>query len=75
MQTAALLDLPLPRRMASRPVDWMALRMREGAVVPVVWTSWVARSAETDSRPGRGVRALVRVVMQEWQWRGTAKVV
>lgn len=48
MQTAAQFDLPLPRRMASRPVDWMVETMVEGGVVPVMWRSWEGRSAETE---------------------------
>ena len=43
IQTAALLEDPLPRRMASRPVDWMAERRREGGVVPVMVMVWVGR--------------------------------
>jgi hypothetical protein len=61
--------------MASRPVDWMAVTMAEGGVVPVMWRSWVARSAVMVWMPGRGVRVVVREVMQELQWRGTEKVV
>ena len=36
MHTAALLERPEPRRMAGRPVDWMADIMVEGGVVPDV---------------------------------------
>ena len=65
----------LPRRMASRPVEWMAEMMVEGGVMPVMWRSWVARSARMEWMPGRGVRIWVRLVMQAGQWRGTKKVV
>lgn len=76
MQTAALLlDLPLPRRMASRPVDWMAVTTAEGAVVPLMWTSWEERSAETVWMPGSGRIAEETDSTQESQSRGTAKVV
>ena len=75
IHTAALLDFPLPRRMASRPVDWMAETMLDGGVVPVMWMSWVARSAETEWMPGRSFKVLETDSMQESQWRGTAKVV
>jgi hypothetical protein len=47
----------------------------EGGVVPVMWRSWVGRSAETEWIPGSGVRALETERTQESQWRGTAKVV
>lgn len=36
MQTAAVLGLPEPRRMALRPVDWIAAMMAEGGEVPVI---------------------------------------
>lgn len=75
MQTAAESDAPLPRRMASRPVCWMAETIVEGGVVPVMCRSWVERSAEMDRIPGRGFRAAETVSMQELQWRGTAKLV
>ena len=42
-----LLDLPLPRRMASRPVDWIAATMEEGATVPSIETNWSWRFAST----------------------------
>jgi len=35
IHTAALSALPEPRRMASRPVSWMAATMAEGAALPV----------------------------------------
>ncbi len=38
MQTAAELEAPEPRRMASRPVDWMVLMRIEGGVVEVIET-------------------------------------
>ncbi len=36
MQTAALLAVPEPRRMAVRPIDWIVEMMVEGGVVEVV---------------------------------------
>ena len=50
---ALLFEVPLPRRMAVRPVEWMVERMREGGAEPVVETVWVGREA-------------VMVVMPEW---------
>jgi hypothetical protein len=47
----------------------------EGGVVPVMWRSWVGRSAVMEWIPGRGFRVLVRSVIQAGQWRGMAKVV
>ena len=51
MQTAALLALPEPRRMAGRPVDWMVEMMAEGAAVAVVVRSWVGREKEVSWMP------------------------
>jgi hypothetical protein len=53
MHTAALFGAPLPRRIASRPVDWMAATKADGAAVPWIATTWVARSASTLVMPGR----------------------
>lgn len=47
MHTAALLVPPLPRRIASRPVLWMAATMELGAAVPSTRMSWSARRAST----------------------------
>ena len=47
MHTPALLDFPLPRRIASRPVDSMAETMEEGEAVPSINTNWFFRSAST----------------------------
>ena len=51
MQTAALPPLPEPRRMASRPVSWIADTMAEGAALPVTEMSCALRSAETSLIP------------------------
>ena len=48
MHTAALLERPEPRRMAGRPVDWMAEMMVEGGVVPVVVSIEVGIENEVD---------------------------
>jgi hypothetical protein len=42
-----LFDVPLPRRMASRPVPCMAATMRDGAVVPSTSTNWSLKLAST----------------------------
>jgi hypothetical protein len=47
MQTPALFDLPLPRSIASRPVDSIAETMEEGEAVPSMNTNWFFRSAST----------------------------
>lgn len=52
MQTAALSALPEPRRMASRPVSWIAATIAEGAAVPVIFMSWSLSEAETLCIPG-----------------------
>lgn len=75
MQTAALLDFPVPRRMASRPVDCMAETMADGDAVPVMCRIWEARSADMEWTPGRLVRAPETARTHASQWSGTAKVV
>lgn len=75
MHTAAVLSpLPEPRRMAVRPVSWIARMMAEGAAVPVVVTRLEVRDISVFWRPGRGERAVWRAWMQESQVRGTEKV-
>lgn len=49
---SALFEEPLPRRMASRPVDWMVVTMVEGAAVPVMVSVCVAREAAMVVMPG-----------------------
>ena len=44
--------MPLPRRMASRPVDWMVERIWEGGAEPVVVIVWVGREAVMVVMPG-----------------------
>lgn len=46
-----LFDLPLPRRIASRPVDWIASTIADGAAVPSTETNWSLRLAVTFSIP------------------------
>jgi hypothetical protein len=42
-----LFDLPLPRRIASRPVLCIASTIAEGAALPSIDTSWSSRLAVT----------------------------
>ena len=42
-----LLAVPLPRRIASRPVAWMAETIELGGAVPSMKTSWSLRLAST----------------------------
>lgn len=51
MQTAAELGAPEPRRMASRPVDWMVDIRVEGAVVEVMETREVGMEKVVDVMP------------------------
>jgi hypothetical protein len=53
MQTAALPPLPEPRRIASRPVSWIADTIADGAALPVTEMSCALRSAETSLIPCR----------------------
>jgi hypothetical protein len=57
MQTAALPPLPEPRRMASRPVSWIADTIAEGAALPVTEMSCALRSAETSLIPCRSCQS------------------
>jgi hypothetical protein len=47
MQTAAEFGWPLPRRMASRPVPWIAATMADGAADPLMATICCSRSPST----------------------------
>ncbi len=49
--------------------------MAEGGVVPVMWRSWSERLKVVLWTPARGVRDAETVEMQDWQWRGSEKVV
>lgn len=44
---AVLLDVPLPRRIASRPVSWIAETILLGGAVPSMKISWSFRLAST----------------------------
>lgn len=46
-----LFVVPLPRRIASRPVSWMAETMELGGAVPSMKTSWSLRLASTFLMP------------------------
>lgn len=46
-----LLDVPLPRRIASRPVPWIAETMELGGALPSTKTSWSFRLASTFRTP------------------------
>lgn len=74
MHTAALLAVPVPRRIAGRPVDWMVEIMLEGGVVVVVVRSWVGREKEVDWMPSSRESAREMSWMQESQCMGTEKV-
>jgi len=50
-----LLDFPVPRRIASRPVACIASNMAEGAAVPSIDTSCSLRSAVTLFMPAQSV--------------------
>lgn len=51
MQTAAELGWPEPRRMASRPVDWMVEMRVEGAAVEVMVTMREGREKFVEEMP------------------------
>ena len=46
-----LFDEPLPRRIASRPVDWIADTTALGGAVPSMKTNWSLRFASTFFTP------------------------
>lgn len=52
MQTAAELGAPEPRRMASRPVDWMVEIKVEGAVVEVMVMRELGMEKAVEVMPG-----------------------
>lgn len=74
MQTAALLEFPEPRRMAGRPVDWMAAMICEGGVVAVVVRSWVGSEKVVSSMPLSFDSTPEISLMQESQCMGTEKL-
>ncbi len=74
MHTAALLVLPEPRRMAVRPVSWMADMMAEGAAVDVVVRSCWGREKDVSCSPGSLDNAADRSLIQASQCMGTEKV-
>ncbi len=74
MQTAALLLFPEPRRMAGRPVDWMAEIILEGGAVAFVVRSCLEREKEVCCMPSSFESARDISVMQESQCMGMAKV-
>jgi hypothetical protein len=63
MQTAALPPFPEPRRMASRPVSWIADTIAEGAALPVTEMSCALRSAETSLIPYRLMSVAWKVIV------------
>lgn len=52
MQTAAELGAPEPRRMASRPVDWMVEISVEGALVEVMVMRELGMEKAVEVMPG-----------------------
>lgn len=54
MQTAAEFGWPEPRRMASRPVDWMVVIRVEGGAVEVMVTRLEGREKVVLEMPGKG---------------------
>lgn len=71
----SLSAVPLPRRMASRPVDCIAATMADGAAVPRTWTSWLPRSALTEWMPVTLCREEDMSRIHASQLSGTAKMV
>ena len=65
IQTAALSELPEPRRMAGRPVDWMVRTMVDGGVVPVVVSMEVGREKAVECIPIRIKLYQIAVVRSE----------
>lgn len=53
IQTAALLEVPEPRRMAGRPVDWMVRIIVDGGVVPIVVSMDLGREKVVEWIPTR----------------------
>lgn len=74
MQTAALLGFPEPRRIAGRPVDWMANIISEGDAVDLVVTTCFEIEKEVSCMPSRFESAPDISLTQESQCMGTAKV-
>ncbi len=74
IQTAALLAFPEPRRMAGRPVDWMADIISEGDAVDLVVRSCLEIVKEVSCMPSSWESAPDMSLTQESQCIGTAKV-
>ena len=74
IHTAALFALPEPRRMAVRPVSWIADMIAEGAVVDLVVRSCFGREKSVSCMPGILERAPDISLMQASQCMGTEKV-
>ena len=74
MQTAAELGLPEPRRIALRPVDWIAAIILEGGSVLLVVTSFEGMEKLVSSMPCRLDRAREISSVQDSQVIGTEKV-
>lgn len=69
-----LFAAPDPRKMAGRPVNWMAAIMAEGGVVPVVVSMEVGSEKVVEWMPGSCERAEEMSRMQASHSRGTEKV-
>ena len=70
-----LLAVPLPRNMASRPVECIAATMDEGAAVPLIDTSCVFKSALTELMPCKLYSEEETSLMHDSQVIGTLKIV
>lgn len=74
MHTAAEFELPEPRRMASRPVDWMVEIKVEGGEVEVMVTRREGIEKEVEEMPSIFERADLISLTQLSHFRGTEKV-
>lgn len=74
MHTAALFAFPEPRRMAARPVSWIADIIAEGGAVDVVVRSCFEREKSVPCMPESLAKAPDISLMQASQWMGTEKV-
>lgn len=74
MHTAALLAFPEPRRMAVRPVSWIADMIADGGVVDVVVRSCFDRENSVPCMPETLDKAPDISLMQASQCMGTEKV-
>ncbi|KAL8879703.1 MAG: hypothetical protein Q9198_002734 [Flavoplaca austrocitrina] len=76
MQTAAELGAPEPRRMASRPVDWIVEMMTEGAAVEVMDMKELGmeKLVKSEDEPSIFDKALLMSETQDSHLSGTEKM-